>query len=75
LFFQLHPLLISVGSRSKRDRALEEFREAIGNRVTPFEEVLAAIEAEDREHDLAAHVERITGSRATPVGMGTPAAA
>ena len=75
LFFQLHPMLVSVGSRSKRDRALDEFREAIGNRVTPFEEVLAAIEAEDLDHELAAHVERITGSWATPAGMGTPAAA
>jgi DNA-binding transcriptional ArsR family regulator len=75
LFFQLHPLLVSVGSRSKRDRALDEFREAIGNRVTPFEEVLAAIEAEDREQELTAYIEQMTGGQATPAGMGTPAAA
>jgi hypothetical protein len=75
LFFQLHPLLVSVGGRSKRDRALDEFREAIGNRVTPFEEVLAAIEAEDREQELTAYIKRETGGQATPAGREAPAAA
>jgi hypothetical protein len=49
LFMQLHPLLVSVGRASKRDKALDEFRLAVGDCVTPFEEALAAIEAEDRQ--------------------------
>jgi len=74
LFMQLHPLLVSVGGRAKRDRALAEFREAVG-RVTPFEEVLAAIKAEDEAQELADYIKRETGGQATPAGMGTPAAA
>lgn len=63
LFFQLHPLLVSVGGQSKRDRLLDEFREALGDRVTSFEEALAAIEAEDKDRELADFVEQEIGRR------------
>ena len=75
LFFQLHPLLVSVGSRTKRERALDEFRETIGARVTPFEEALAAIEAEDEAAELVQYIQRETRGQATPADMGAPAAA
>ncbi|MCP9919966.1 hypothetical protein KBZ12_10840 [Cyanobium sp. Cruz CV13-4-11] len=74
LFMQLHPLLVSVGGRSKRDRALGEFRQAIGDRVLRFEEVIAAIKAEDEAQELAQYIRQETGGQATPAGMGTPAA-
>jgi hypothetical protein len=63
LFFQVHPLLLSVGNRSKRDQALDKFREAVGDRVTPFEQALAAVEAEDRDRELADYVKQMTGRR------------
>ena len=47
LFLQIHPLLVSVGGQTKLDRDLDQFRKAIGGRALRFEEVLAAIKAED----------------------------
>lgn len=75
LFLQIHPLLVSVGGQTKRDRDLEQFRKAIGSRSLRFEEVLAAIKAEDEAQDLADFIKRETGGQATPTGMGTPVAA
>lgn len=75
LYFLLHPGLASVGGKTRRSWALDDFREAIGDRVTPFDEALAAIKAEDEAQELADYIRRETGGQATPAGMGTPAAA
>ena len=75
LFFLLHPGLVSTGGKSRRSRALDQFHSAGGERVLRFEEELRAIEAEAADQELIAHVERITGSRATPAGMDVRVAA
>ncbi len=75
LYFLLHPELASVGGKTRRSWALDDFREAIGNRVPPFDEVLAAIKAEHEAQELADYIKRETGGQATPAGMDAPAAA
>ena len=75
LFLQIHPLLVSVGRKTKQDRALAEFRQAIGDRVLRFEEVLAAIKTEDEAQELADYIKRETGGQATPRLQEGPVAA
>ncbi len=53
VYFLIHPSLLSVGGRTRRDRLLRQFQEAIGNRETPFSRELRAIEAEAEALELA----------------------
>ncbi len=74
-YFLIHPGLASVGGKTRRSWALDDFREAIGGRVTLFDEALAAVQAEAEPQELAQYIERMTGSQATPAGTGAPVAA
>ena len=75
MYFLLHPGLVSTGGKTRREKVLDQFHAAAGERVLRFEEELRAIEAEVADLELIAHVERITGSWASPDGMDARAAA
>ncbi len=52
MYFLLHPGLASTGGRTRRERVLDQFHAAAGERVLRFEEELQAIEAQAMDREL-----------------------